>query len=1561
MYHHQQQQGPQPFSNGPRPHHQPHPNQHQNCTPSDLLSRVIGFQFPRPTQLPDELESALAIRSVRDMDHRLIDHKNPLNQHQNQASGTSISQHETYGAKQVTLTSDSQPGHQQGIDWSSYQPPAKLFASPPPSTSHQSQRHQGPQQPENSHTGPSIPSWTAPISDSISPQVQYPHSGGSGGGVDVPGLYTPESAGSILASFGLSNEDLEVLSHYPDDQLTPDTLPFILRDIQINKSGNQKTGTSSTNSFSCSIHDMPLQPSHSSTLAHFCSAEVPSLLTITQTAGKVIDYGHASRAKDEDSAREFFKREPLSNERTVTIYPSTSKMEKAERHQVHMEHTEASKHGDCDYRRTNSDHGKSSQSPGRELTPSKSRNLDQDYRHKGLKPRSSSETRSNDCSKRFVSSSYGTKTLRSSKKLPTPTMISDFSAVSPKVYPHTCSLCHTQCDQEKDWVDHINTVNHTAACRDLRNKYPHWKPLPSWRGHGSQALWDPKDHSPSHSISRSLSGSPTPGSPHSKHGVGVYTHRSNRKLYSLRHHLRYPHHTERGHRSAHHHGSSRSPSKSHRIYASSREHRPDRREGEPSGGTSRSGGKRLHNDTNCHPTSKHGLSQFSTKTGVKNGTKMPKTSAKAPLSKKKKKMVTQACQDSSVADRLVYLSGIPSNASEQEVANLVGSFGRINNVILMPCSEEESKTGDGQKASICMVKAEDAQALANTTSLSIRDKQITASIAKKPKGGQPADTSNSKPASRKEKTTAAKDSGGKATQKMSNEKGMLLITGLPENSWSEGDIIRLMQPFGTPTDIILATQIGKVLVSVPDIDIAEEIVKVHTFIPAKINDSELKIIQVKQRIGISTPVALYNLLMGSVDPLESMVPVSWNTLLVIGNVPNTPSGSSEVQKLVRRFGTVIKTLVLNNMVICEMATAAMALSVYKRFQTFPCIIHNNPLFFSRKPDPKADKLTKVITAYLSSSEDTPKNGMSSQTVAAAEEGEVTPKKRSAPDGMENAIGTEKKMKHTVEMVSEHKALGENRSKDKIKKKGQPGAAPNTRPKAAMDTDARETSTVQTVVQTTVEDTGVNGSKTGKDKARSGEKTKQSSTDAASTFMPELPKVTQQMVNALLEECRTRTTSHINSSNTASSSCGVKWGSQGESLISYKAAEDMKELTKSHTEEMKKQEREVRKEKEAKARGRKDRERRTWDKEERARRENEKWEEQRREWDRKERKRANGDGLSGSKSSCRSEGYKQSWRCGQSNNNKAVEEGLELPFNMTDFVTVDEVGDVTNLPCSPSPGVVMETTEGKKDAVTSDPQVTCRATPMEVAMATTTSDAAVTREKLEVLECETVSAVLILNAAAACVPTSQTDSPPSQTHKPSYRQEAAEKPPEYIDESTSEIEQLSLPAWVGSPPEDAPVESLSNSPATGQLTAEGLRDKTKESNLNQNQVKVWTKPSKTEEEEEMQDREIKQPEVSVADKGKQERLSEPKTELSAKKLQNKTPMSTDYGLLPFDPSKPIGMEFLVPKTGFFCKVCNRFFSGTKEVEINHCKTVKHYKNLQKYLQTTTAVNDTAKPY
>lgn len=46
-----------------------------------------------------------------------------------------------------------------------------------------------------------------------------------------------------------------------------------------------------------------------------------------------------------------------------------------------------------------------------------------------------------------------------------------------------------------------------------------------------------------------------------------------------------------------------------------------------------------------------------------------------------------------------------------------------------------------------------------------------------------------------------------------------------------------------------------------------------------------------------------------------------------------------------------------------------------------------------------------------------------------------------------------------------------------------------------------------------------------------------------------------------------------------------------------------------------------------------------------------------------------------------------------------EEFDDFPFNLSDFVTVDEVGDVADLPHSPSPAVPMETTEGGEDVPT----------------------------------------------------------------------------------------------------------------------------------------------------------------------------------------------------------------------------------------------------------------------
>lgn len=453
MYHHhlQQQQSSQPFDNGPRPPHQ----QHQNLTGPATMSQGMDFSFHRPTQLPDELESALAIRGARDMDHRLIEQMNRPAQHQNQCSISGSGQRGSFGSDLVQLTSDNQPDHQQGVDWSGYQNATERCSSSHPSAGHQAQHLHGPSQQSNSsHTGARIPNWPSAVSDSSARNLH-------GGGGDGQGSYTAESAGSILASFGLSNEDLEVLSHYPDDQLTPDTLPFILRDIQINKTSNQKVpypGRAPSSSFSHNNPDLKLTSSRLSPLPSSRPPDLPGFLTVTQTAGKVIDYGHASRAKEDNDIRETFKRERLSGERMAKMYPTSSpppqnfpRVDKVERHQLPLARAEISKHGDRDYRKANDNHRRSHRSPAREFSPlSKHRNVDRDYRREGPKPRISSDTDSETSSRRSLSSSSGSKQLRSSsKKLPPATMINDFSAATPKGYPHTCSLCRVECNQEK--------------------------------------------------------------------------------------------------------------------------------------------------------------------------------------------------------------------------------------------------------------------------------------------------------------------------------------------------------------------------------------------------------------------------------------------------------------------------------------------------------------------------------------------------------------------------------------------------------------------------------------------------------------------------------------------------------------------------------------------------------------------------------------------------------------------------------------------------------------------------------------------------------------------------------------------------------------------------------------------------------------------------------------------------------------------------------------------------------------------------------------------------------
>uniref|UniRef100_A0A674JQA1 Matrin-type domain-containing protein n=1 Tax=Terrapene triunguis TaxID=2587831 RepID=A0A674JQA1_9SAUR len=48
-----------------------------------------------------------------------------------------------------------------------------------------------------------------------------------------------------------------------------------------------------------------------------------------------------------------------------------------------------------------------------------------------------------------------------------------------------------------------------------------------------------------------------------------------------------------------------------------------------------------------------------------------------------------------------------------------------------------------------------------------------------------------------------------------------------------------------------------------------------------------------------------------------------------------------------------------------------------------------------------------------------------------------------------------------------------------------------------------------------------------------------------------------------------------------------------------------------------------------------------------------------------------------------------------------------------------------------------------------------------------------------------------------------------------------------------------------------------------------------------------------------------------------------------------------------PSTPKGLDFLVPKAGYFCQICSLFYAGEMSMK-NHCKTLRHQQNMEKFM-------------
>uniref|UniRef100_A0A8B9X5X3 Matrin-3 n=1 Tax=Bos mutus grunniens TaxID=30521 RepID=A0A8B9X5X3_BOSMU len=223
-----------------------------------------------------------------------------------------------------------------------------------------------------------------------------------------------DQASNILASFGLSARDLDELSRYPEDKITPENLPQILLQLK-----RRRTEEGPTLSYGRDGRSATREPPYRvprddwEEKRHFRRDSFddrgPSL-------NPVLDYDHGSRSQESG----YYDRMDYEDDR----------LRDGER---------------C---RDDSFFGETSHNYHK---------FDSEYERMGRGPPLQER-------------------LFEKRGAPPSSNIEDFHGLLPKGYPHLCSICDLPVHSNKEWSQHINGASHSRRCQLLLEIYPEWNP-----------------------------------------------------------------------------------------------------------------------------------------------------------------------------------------------------------------------------------------------------------------------------------------------------------------------------------------------------------------------------------------------------------------------------------------------------------------------------------------------------------------------------------------------------------------------------------------------------------------------------------------------------------------------------------------------------------------------------------------------------------------------------------------------------------------------------------------------------------------------------------------------------------------------------------------------------------------------------------------------------------------------------------------------------------------------------------------------------------------------------